>query len=445
MAGGILGLGSGQAASLNQDMIDKLKAAEKKAKVDPIDKSIENLETEKKTFSDIQSKVSELLSSIKPFDLFVSGGVNAFEEKSATTSGDSVTFNATDTSSVNKGITTVDVQQLAQKDVYQTNSLTTALKDANVDKGELTIQVKGETHTFDTNGKTYQQLTDEINAKTGINASLDQVGSDSFRMIIKSADSGLENALSFGGAAASSLGFDVTENHTVVAKDLKALVDGVEYNVSSNSLKVDGLEISASKLGVSSINIVDDTSQIETKMQNFVTKFNELVDMVDTATNADSKISNKSGLRDIVSQIKNKLFGMYGENSDKSVFNYGLELNKSGKISLDTAKFTKAVKEDLAGLKDLFIGKAEKEGLGTQIKSTIDQMKFTGGVMNVFDSSLKTRESTLTEDKTKAQEALDNKYKQLALQFASYGAIINNFESSFSGLKLLINQSTAKQ
>lgn len=38
MAEGILGLGSGQGASLNQELIDKLKSAERKAQVEPIEK-----------------------------------------------------------------------------------------------------------------------------------------------------------------------------------------------------------------------------------------------------------------------------------------------------------------------------------------------------------------------------------------------------------------------
>ncbi len=96
MANGVLGLGSGQAASLNSDLIEKLKTAERKSTVEPIETKITNITGEKETFSSIKTKVSELLEAIKPFDLFVSGGVTAFGQKSATTSGDSVTFDAAD-------------------------------------------------------------------------------------------------------------------------------------------------------------------------------------------------------------------------------------------------------------------------------------------------------------------------------------------------------------
>ena len=166
MADGILGLGSGQAAALNNDLIDKLKAAERKSTVEPIETKITNIATEKDTFAKIETKVSELLDAIKPFDLFVTGGVTAFEQKSATTSGDSVTFDAADVKSLKNGAITVNIGQLAQKDVYQSNPV--ASKDTIVGAGSLTIGKE----TFDTNNKTYQQLVDEITAKSGMNASV---------------------------------------------------------------------------------------------------------------------------------------------------------------------------------------------------------------------------------------------------------------------------------
>ncbi|MDD3007666.1 MAG: flagellar filament capping protein FliD [Arcobacter sp.] len=446
MAEGILGLGSGQASALNSDLIEKLKTAERKSTVEPYETKLENITTEKEAFSNIETKVSELLEAIKPFDLFVSGGVTAFEQKSATTSGDSVTFDAADVKSLNKGFTSVEVTQLAQKDVYQSNTFNAATKDTVINQGDLVIN--GE--TFDTTNKTYEQLATEITAKTGMNAAVEQVGSDSYRLVIKSEETGLDNKLTISGAAADVLNFNGTDpitgttNHILEAKNLNAKVDGVAYDVASNSITVDGLKITANKEGTSTINVVEDTTEVETQMQNFITKYNELVALVDSeAYNADSKIADKSAIRDIVNQIKTKLFGSYGENGDKSVFNFGIELAKDGGLSLDSKKFNEAVQNDIAGLKDLFLGSAENKGLGTLLKETLDEMKFSGGVLNTYESSMTSREKTLNDEKDKAEEALNKKYELLALQFSSYGAIINQMEASFSGLKMLIQQSTS--
>lgn len=446
MAEGILGLGSGQASALNSDLIEKLKTAERKSTVEPYETKLENITTEKEAFSNIETKVSELLEAIKPFDLFVSGGVSAFEQKSATTSGDSVTFDAADVKSLNKGFTSVEVTQLAQKDVYQSNTFNAATKDTAINQGDLVINGQ----TFDTTNKTYEQLATEITAKTGMNAAVEQVGSDSYRLVIKSEETGLDNKLTISGAAADVLNFNGTDpitgttNHILEAKNLNAKVDGVTYDVASNSITVDGLKITANKEGTSTINVVEDTTEVETQMQNFITKYNELVALVDSeAYNADSKIADKSAIRDIVNQIKTKLFGSYGENGDKSVFNFGIELAKDGGLSLDNKKFNEAVQNDIAGLKDLFLGSAEKKGLGTILKESLDEMTFTGGVLSTYESNMQTREKNLNSEKEKAEKALNTKYEQLALQFSAYGSLINQMEASFSGLKMLIQQSTA--
>ena len=440
MANGVLGLGAGQAASLNSDLIEKLKTAERKSAVAPIEAKIEKMVKEKETFSTIEKKVAELLESIKPFDLFVSGAVTAFEQKSATTSGDSVTFDAADVKALKKGFTSVDIKTLAQKDVYQTNDVTGVQKDQVIGKGDLIVNGQ----VFKTDNLTYKQLADEINTKEGMSASLEQVGTDSYRLVIKSKESGLDNALLITGDAKSALGLDVTENHKQTAQNMKATVDGVEYNVSSNSLVVDGLKISANKAGISTINVTEDNSQIEAQMKNFVDKYNELVSLIETETlGSDSSLNDRSSIKGIVNQIKDKLFGSYGAAGDKSVFNFGIELDKFGGLSIDSKKFNEAVQKDMAGLKDLFVGSAEKKGLGTVLKETLDTMKFAGGVLNSYDAAMKTREKLLNENKEKAEKSLDVKYQQLALQFSSYGALINQMESSFSGLKLMIQQSVA--
>lgn len=440
MANGVLGLGAGQAASLNSDLIEKLKTAERKSAVAPIEAKIEKMVKEKETFSTIEKKIAELLESIKPFDLFVSGAVTAFEQKSATTSGDSVTFDAADVKALKKGFTSVDIKTLAQKDVYQTNDVTGVQKDQVIGKGDLIVNGQ----VFKTDNLTYKQLADEINTKEGMSASLEQVGTDSYRLVIKSKESGLDNALLITGDAKSALGLDVTENHKQTAQNMKATVDGVEYNVSSNSLVVDGLKISANKAGISTINVTEDNSQIEAQMKNFVDKYNELVALIETETlGSDSSLNDRSSIKGIVNQIKDKLFGSYGAAGDKSVFNFGIELDKFGGLSIDSKKFNEAVQKDMVGLKDLFIGSAEKKGLGTVLKETLDTMKFVGGVLNSYDAAMKTRETILNENKEKAEKSLDVKYQQLALQFSSYGALINQMESSFSGLKLMIQQSVA--
>ena len=454
MADGILGLGTGQSSTLNSDLIEKLKTAERKSAVAPIETKITNLATEKEFFTSVETKVKELLEAVKPFDLFVSGGVNAFEQKNATTSGDSVTFDAADVKTLKKGFTSVSVSQLAQKDVYQSTGI--ADKTTYNLTGTLTIKAGSAAETSYTlaDYTSYDKLIEAINTQSGVDASLEQVGTNSYRLILKSESTGDSNKLTISGTGSTALGFDVTANHVLTAQNMKSTVDGVAYDVASNSITVDGLKITANKIDTkdnsgnftssSTINITEDTSNVETQMNSFVSKYNEVISLIDTEIyNADSKVEDKSTLRDILGQLKNKLFGSYGTTTSKSIFNYGFELDKSGSLSLDSTKFKSAMQNDISGLKDLFVGSAEKKGLGTLLKETIDSMSYSGGVLNTYDSNILNREAKLNDSKTKAEETLTTKYSQLALQFSAYTTLITQMESSFSGLKMMIQQSTS--
>lgn len=557
MATGILGLGSSGSTSLNQDLIDKLKEAERKARVEPIETDITNITTDiDETFSGINQAVLDVLAAIKPFDLFVTEGVNAFEEKSASTSGDSVIFDATDVTSLNNGFTTVTVSQIGQKDVFQSDLISKSdIYDADGKAvaftssiGNISITVGSDTFEFATGTTTdtaaippvyssYDELVTAISAKTGVYASLNEVSNGQYRLIIKSEEVGSANAItiegdasiklgfnndtytsntftnstdiattnsenlvinvdgtdytidianksygdivtaieslganvsaslvdntlqiqntnnsliSISGTASTTLGLNATRvedstNHTLSAQDMKMTVDGVAFEASSNEIVVDGLTITATQLGTSTINIQNDTSYLATQMQNFVDKYNTLVDLVDSATNADSTLYNKSGLKSIVEQVKGRIFDTYGANSDKNLFavGFGFASDLSGKLTFDETKFNEAITNDLTGMKELFIGDAANEGFGTQLKSLMDEMFFSNGLVSIFETSLTDRKDTLNEEKTKAEEALNAKYEQLAAQFSAYSSIITQFETAFGGLKLMIQQSVA--
>ena len=563
MAEALLGLGSTGAASLNQELIDKLKSAERKATVEPIETDIENITADIEKFDEVNQAVLDVLSAIRPFDLFVTEGVNAFEEKSATTSGDSVIFDATDITSLNNGFTTVNVTQIGQKDVFQSDliSKTNIYDEANDNAvipftesiGNLTITIGEQIFEFATGTisdltatppvySSYDELTKAINAKEGVYASLDEVSSGSYRLIVKSEDVGSSNAIIIGGEASVKLGYnndtytssnfadsaitpttlsdnlvintdgtdytidianksyedivtaindlnadvhasiidngngtfnlkisntnnslisvsgtasttlgltaariEESANHTLKAQDMKMTVDGVDFEASSNEIVVDGLTITANKEGISTINIKNDTSVLETQMQDLVDKYNILAGLVNEATQADSEMYNKSGLKAIVEQIRGRLFDSYGANSDKSLFaiGFGFDADLSGKLSFDATTFNEAVSNDIEGLKELFIGDAENEGFGTQLKALLDEMFFSSGAVSLFETSLNNRKETLNTDLEKAEETLNTKYDQLTAQFAAYASIITQFETAFGGLKMMIDQSIA--
>ena len=447
MAEGILGLGQGQAASLNSDMLEKLKAVDRKATVEPIEKKLEKFESEKKVISDVTTKVNELFDAVKVFSLNQSTGTNAFQQKSANVSGDGVVFDSDDLSALKTGSLRVEVKELAQKDVWQSKPIVDAdgkaiSKDSKVDKGILDIKLGGGTSIpIDTTGKTYSELVTEINKIDGVQASLVEDSTGKFRLSIKSSETGSANKITIAGAASTHFEFD----NVLKAKDMELTADGVNYSSSSNTVTIDGLKITATKKGGdSTINIENDTTTLSDQMKNFADKFNELRATIENEIySADASVDNKGALRDMLATIKNELFGT--GSGKQSIFDFGFSLDeKSGDILFNQKDFEASIKNGTADLEALFAGTPNKKGIATSMDELISTNGVTKSLLD-YEINMLEREERLKKDKETAETTLDNKYSLMAQQFASYGVMINQMESSFSGLKMLILQSQASR
>ena len=489
MATGVLGLGSSGSTGLNQELIDKLKAAERKARVEPIETRITNItsiesgkEGEQYKLEEIKSKIKDLMDKSNPFDIYNTSS-NVFSQISANSTGSSVSFDAETPAGLKEGTRTVVVGQMAQKDIYQSSSF--ASKDATLTAGTITIQAgsaDAQTLTI-TDGMTLSDLATSIENLSGISASVEQVGESSYRLIVKSEATGTSNALTITDNS-NELGLNLSANKISSAQNLIAKIDGIDYNMATNTVVTsDGLKINA--IGVdsgitisngaitafgssSSLTVAKSTSSIETAINDFVASYNEVVTIInDELYNADTKMEDTSSLRSLLGSLKQILFDNYGAanpifgteedeygdtvykhsnvtNNDKNIFNYGFSFDTNGKLVVDSTVLESAIANNPDDLKSIFSGTVENAGIGSIFKEYLnEQLNYSTGLMYLYDISMTDRLEKLTSERDKAQTALDEKYTFLSEQFASYTAIITQMENSFSGLKMMIQQSTS--
>ena len=443
MADGILGLGSSGSVDLSSELITKLKTAESTSVLDPITTEKEDTQKEIDALDEIQTMISELLDLVDDFDLYTSG-TNVFDEISASTSGTSVSFNATDSSDLEPGTITVDVTQLAQKDVYQSNTISDIT--ATLDSGTISISIANKTYDFSTEGKTYEELVSEMNTYSKLDVALEQVGDESYRMVIKSSESGTSNAISISQTDVD-LGLEEEDNHVLTAQNMKATIDGIDYDLSSNKVTMDnGLIITAVNEGTSSITMERDDSTITDTITSIADKYNELVDLIDSYILGDEDenavISDSSTLKTMMSEIKGVLFHSYGLEDEENLFKYGISFDSSGYMQVDEDELTTALTDNYDDIKELFVGYAEKEGIGTKLKTYLGSLDSLDGLLTTYDDKLANRLDTLTTDYKTASEKLDEKYEQMTSQFASYTVLISQMETAFSSLKLIIDGSS---
>ncbi|WP_419671271.1 flagellar filament capping protein FliD [Aliarcobacter butzleri] len=116
-------------------------------------------------------------------------------------------------------------------------------------------------------------------------------------------------------------------------------------------------------------------------MQAFVTAYNTLNTLIsDEVYSTDSSLGDKASIRDVMSQLKEQLFGT--GNSDKTIFSYGFSFDSStGNLVLSSTEFDNAIKNDKEGLKNLFVGVAEKKGIAT----ALDELISNSGINKRFN------------------------------------------------------------
>lgn len=444
MSSGILGLGSSGSADLSSELLTKLKTAESTDVLDPITAEQEDTQAEIDAVDAVQTMVTDLLDLVKDFDLFTSG-TNIFDNVTASTSGSSASFDATDSSNLEPGTITINVTQLAQKDVYQSNKISD--KTSTMDSGTISISVGDNTYDFSTDGKTYEALVSEMNNYSELSVALEQVGDSSYRMVIKSSESGVSNALSITQTGVD-LGLEDASNHVLTAQNMNASIDGIDYDLSSNKLTMEnGLIIKMVEEGTSSITMERDDSSVIDAINSVADKYNDLVDLVNSYILGDEDnpavISDSSTLKTMMSEIKNILFGSYGLDNEENMFKYGMSFDTSGYLQIDDSALSTALTDNYDDLKELFVGYAEKEGIGTRLKTYLDSLdSLDGGLLSTYSDKLSTRLSTLSSDYDDASTKLDDKYDQMAAQFASYTVLITQMENDFASLQSVIDGSS---
>ena len=443
MADGILGLGSSGSVDLSSDLIDKLKTAETTAILDPITEDIEDTEAELEALSEIETMVLELLDLVDDFDLFTSD-TNIFDELTATTSGSAASFDAADTSELEPGTISVTVEQLAQKDVYQSNIISDITEE--MDAGTISITIGDSTYDFSTDGKSYEELVSEMDTYSNLDVALEQVSDDSYRLVIKSSESGTSNAITISQTDVD-LGLEDEDNHVLSAQNMKASVDGIDYDLSSNKISMEnGLIITAVSEGTSSIVMERDDSTITDTIEEIASKYNELVDLVNSYILGDEDdpalISDSSTIKTMMSGIKEILFDSYGLEDEENLFIYGISFDSDGYMQVDSSELATAISDNYDDLKELFVGYAEKEGIGTRLKTYLDSLDGLEGLLTTYEDKLNDRIDTLNDEYDAASDKLDEKYEQMATQFAEYTVLITEMENSFASLQMIIDGTT---
>lgn len=359
-----LGVGSGNI--LSWDTIDKLKEADTKALVKPLETKIQDNLTKQKDLTAITTLLSTFKANVSNL---TSDNTYLRRDANATGSGSvSVTANA----GVAEQNMSLSVQQLATHDSYQ--SKTFDLRNGTVFDNDVSfgISIGGKDYVINADSSTtLEGLAEKINEATEgkVQAKILNVGgaagAESYRLVIQSAETGSDNAMSFyaitnttGGNAShtstdstlEALGFyfdkastsgvggaqTVKDSHgneiqrltlkkpddssikdktnigsqLDVAKDAKFKYNGIDITRSSNTVDdlILGVSLTLNKVDKegesTNVNITQSTEGILEDIQAMVESYNSLINNINEATKYDSETGlagTFQGVREITS------------------------------------------------------------------------------------------------------------------------------------------------
>jgi flagellar hook-associated protein 2 len=253
----------------------------------------------------------------------------------------------------------------------------------------------------------------------------------SYRIQLRGQDSGAASALSITETG-TTFGFNVPANTVQAAQDAQIKLDG--FTIKSATNQVTGairgvtLALTAETTDAVTVGIDNDPDGIKTKINALVDSYNAVVSKVkDLAGNGtikakDANLAGDSTLRSINQRIAGALQTVTSSTATyNSLGSLGLSLDRSGKLSLDSTKFSKAMAADPDAVTKVLAG-AGTGGLGVMgaVSSAVDLFTKTGSGIMAGRSDAMAATNKRLQDRIDSEEIRVNRYAdQLRKQFTT--------------------------
>jgi len=454
-----LGIGSGV---LTADLIDKLKEADTKAVVNPIKDKIANMNAKE----DAHKLLKELMSTFQGSSLAL-GGDSLYLDRSVNGGTDAVSVSA-ESGAIVQSFSITDVDK-AEADVWNSKVFTSKSEFLKTDtsdpmsEGTLSISfgnVGDEDYVnYDieyTATSSLSDIRDSINevASDKMTASILQVGDDSYELILTAKET--NEPMTFtdsNGTDANSLSTILELNNMQPAEAATFKYNGIDVSRSSNDISdlITGVTINLNKNQEASdtafIDIVQNDVSIKTEMDLFVTNYNTLMSNLKDMTSSDTSkgtigvFNNDYMIKNISREIVNLVTSE--DSNGNSLMDYGIEIDKKGVMSLDSATYEAKYKENPEAMEDIFVGSGDEDGLFKKLDNTMNGYLDNDGLLSIFGDSMETSQKSLQSQYDRQVKVLDDRYELMTKRFQAYDSIINSMNNSFNSLKMTIDALSA--
>ena len=401
----------------------------------------------------VESALREFRTAVNEMNNSTSGII----KNSATVSSEGF-FTASADSKALKGSYQIFVEQVATTHQVSTGMPADLESTTEVPlTGTLEFKINGETMTLDLStldsdgdGKaTMADLTSAINNdpdNPGVNATLVRSGGKTHFML-SSEETGEANKIEVSATGTGQSWFEdafTNLNQISEAKDaiiwLGAKDSGLKLEGSSNTFSdaIDGLDITVSKAqetGESplTLSVGGDNDATKEQVNKFIDAYNKLMSTVDEYTKVDTEnntravLASDPTLRAIESQVKSVVRGDFGGLRLSQV---GIEIDRDGKMKLDSEKFEQAQIDNSTGLEAMFNGDGN---LLDSIDTIVEPyLQFSSGLFKSRKDALKQNIDRINDKQVVLDRKYDMAYDRYLKQFTQMNTIMRQMNQTMS-------------
>ncbi len=396
-----------------------------------------NIDSQKNIISSLSSALSTLATAARGLDLD-----SEVKPRAVSTSDSRVGVAVSSTASA--GTHEFRVTSLAAAQVTQSRAFTGSAAGV-LGTGGVDITVGGTTKSIAwSSTDSLDTIATRINsADAKVNASVLKVDDTNYRLVVTAKDSGTANAPTFVESG-DSLGLADPLNVKVPAANAVVNIDGIDIVRSSNVISdaLTGVTLTlasqhAATDPTTKAAVTLDATALSDKMKKVVDAFNTvnaaLHNQLDYngTTKGESTLFGDSTLRQLQASIGAVASNAYGDTNIASV---GMTRDRSGGMTLDTAKLTEALGKDPDAVSKLFVA----GGFANAVSNLADQYtRATDGVFATKTQALGERQKILQAQIDNINKKADELDTRLTTQFAKLEQAMTKLRSQSSYLSAL--------
>ena len=310
-----------------------------------------------------------------------------------------------------------------------------------------------QTLVIDSSNNSLEGLRDAINksAALGVTASIiNDGGASPFRLVLNSSQTGAASSLRIAVTGDASLQSLVAHDYsavqslqqTAVAANAALKVNGIGVASSSNTVKdaVQGVTMTLSKAGSSTLTVSRDNAATEAAVNALVNTYNSLqtsaaqLTKYDPAKKVGAALVGDSTLRSIQSNIRAAL--NTPEAGDFKVLSkVGISFQKDGTIALDADKLRTALTDNREAVIELFAGTGGDTGFGKRVSALVQTYIGSSGAISNATAGVSATLKSLDIRYTVTEASVEAKVARYRAQFTQLDLFMSRSNSTTSYLK----------